>query len=454
MKTPSDSQNNWDSLREKIIGLGDHSLRKTYYPELQQKLDDLQQSEERFRATFNQAAVGIALAGLDGRWLQINRKLCDTVGYTEEELKNLTFQDITHPDDLKVSLEWFHRVLAGEIRNYSIEKRYIHKNGSTVWINLTVSLVSESSGNHKYLIAVIEDITERKRTEEALRDAYNELDKRVAERTAELVKTITALQEEVADRITAEQALQAEMRERMRTMEELRRKDQMLMQQSRQAAMGEMIGNIAHQWRQPLNTIGLYIQGLLVPGECGEFSKEHLEAGVNKAMQVIFHMSQTIDDFRNFFRPDKEMTLFRVDEVVAKTVSLVEGSYRCQQIKVEVKTKGEPLINGYPNEYSQVLLNILINARDAFLEKKIADARVELRVFTEKGKAVVTITDNAGGIPAGILDRIFDPYFTTKGPDKGTGVGLYMSKTIIEKNMNGRLTARNTGNGAEFRIEV
>ncbi|RPH72122.1 PAS domain S-box protein, partial [bacterium] len=242
--------------------------------------------------------------------------------------------------------------------------------------------------------------------------------------------------EDVTERIKSEQALQTEVAERLRAMEELRRKDRLLMQQSRLAAMGEMIGNIAHQWRQPLNSLGLIVQGLPLQYEMGDLTKESLEGDTAKAMQIISHMSRTIDDFRNFFRPDKEKVSFSVNEVVAKTVSLVDASFRELQLNIDISPTEELLIDGHPNEYSQVLLNILMNARDAFLERSVPERRVEVRLFREDGKAVVTITDNAGGIAEEILDKIFDPYFTTKGPDKGTGIGLFMAKTIIEKNMN------------------
>jgi signal transduction histidine kinase len=165
-------------------------------------------------------------------------------------------------------------------------------------------------------------------------------------------------------------------------------------------------------------------------------------------------MSQTIDDFRNYFRPDKEKLPFSVREAVDRTLSLIRDSFSSRPIQVEVISLDEPpIITGYVNEYCQVLLNILLNARDAFhLHKE--DAKVVITIGSEKERAVVTIADNAGGIPEDIMDKIFEPYFTTKGPDKGTGVGLFMSKAIIEKSMGGKITARNTGEGAEFRIEV
>jgi len=219
--------------------------------------------------------------------------------------------------------------------------------------------------------------------------------------------------------------------------------------------MGEMIGNIAHQWRQPLNTLGLIIQELPMNYELGVFTKEHLDASVSRAKQVIYHMSQTIDDFRNFFRPDKEKIPFKINDAIARTIPLIDGSFREQQITIATDAPDEIFIHGYQNEYSQVILNILANARDAFVERPTDLPRVVLiRLYRENDRAVLTITDNAGGIPEEILGKIFDPYFTTKGPDKGTGVGLFMAKTIIEKNMNGILSARNSGDGAEFRIEV
>jgi signal transduction histidine kinase len=248
--------------------------------------------------------------------------------------------------------------------------------------------------------------------------------------------------------------LREETAQRLKTLEELREKEQLLVKQSREAALGEMIGNIAHQWRQPLNSLGLLVQRPPLFYELGDLDKEFLEENARKSMQIIQHMSRTIDDFRNFFKPDKEKVRFSVRDEVTKTLSLAEGSLQGQHISIEVVAEGDPVVEGYPNEFSQVLLNILINARDAIAERAIAAPRVVITVSGEGGRAVVTIADNAGGIPEEIIDKVFDPYFTTKGPQQGTGVGLFMSKNIIEKNMGGLLTVRNLEAGAEFRIEV
>jgi len=259
--------------------------------------------------------------------------------------------------------------------------------------------------------------------------------------------------EEQRRRREAERALQEETMERLRTLEELREKERLLMLQSRQAAMGEMINNIAHQWRQPLNELGLLVQMMPLAYEAGELSRESLEESVANAMELISHMSQTIKDFMGFFRPDKDKVLFKVGQVVAKTVTFVEDSFKSQDIRIEVVTIDDPLVNGFPAGYSHVLLNILHNARDAFSERRVASPRVTITVGEENERSVVTVADNAGGIPGEIMGKIFEPYFTTKGPDEGTGVGLFMSKTIIEK-MGGVLDARNAGDGAEFRIQV
>jgi signal transduction histidine kinase len=257
-----------------------------------------------------------------------------------------------------------------------------------------------------------------------------------------------------ARHLEAERALHAETMERLRAVEALRKKEQQFMQQSRHAAMGEMIGNIAHQWRQPLNSLGLIIQQLQVCYKEGEFFKEHLDKSAGKTMDIIQHMSRTIGDFIDFFRPDKERVTFNVTKEISKSLSLIEAAFNDQRISIEVNPTGDPVIYGHPNEFSQVLLNIMINAKDAFEDRKTDSPKVTINLFTEDDRSVVSITDNAGGIPEDIMDNIFDPYFTTKGPDKGTGVGLFMSRIIIEKNMAGSLVARNTGNGAEFRIEV
>ncbi|QWV94974.1 hypothetical protein KP004_07305 [Geomonas oryzisoli] len=285
--------------------------------------------------------------------------------------------------------------------------------------------------------------------------------KETSELAEALVQASQLLQRRAAERDRAERQLsltiedlRRETAERTRAVEEVRRQEQLLTQQSRQAALGEMVGNIAHQWRQPLNALGLLVQQPLLFHELGQLDRAFLEENAAKSMEIVKHMSQTIDDFRNFFRPDKEKLRFKVCDEVAKALSLVDGSLQSLGVSLKVQQEGDPVVEGYPNEFAQVLLNILLNARDVIAERAVVAPMVQVRIGEHGGKAVLTVTDNAGGIPEEIMDRIFDPYFTTKGPQTGTGVGLFMSKTIIEKNMGGVLTACNVGGGAQFRIEV
>ena len=269
----------------------------------------------------------------------------------------------------------------------------------------------------------------------------------LAARTVELETQNTELQETYHN-------LEMETAARQRTMEELRQKDQLLIQQSRMAAMGEMLGNIAHQWRQPLNALGVKIQELGLSYEYGELDKELLHANVNMAMGILQHLSQTITVFQNFTVPDKEKSLFRVEQVIADTVQIIGESLKKNGIALDISSTGDPQIDGYPHEFSQVLMNIILNAKDAFQEHGTENPRITVQTWRENDRSVVTISDNGGGIKENIMDKIFDPYFTTKTLGKGTGVGLFLSKAIIEKNMGGRITVKSIESGSQFRIEV
>ncbi|UFS69754.1 ATP-binding protein [Geomonas sp. RF6] len=257
------------------------------------------------------------------------------------------------------------------------------------------------------------------------------------------------------------EGVKLQLEEQARSLEEANRKlqevdrdrEQTLMQQSRLAAMGEMLVNISHQWRQPLNVLGMILQTLQISFESEAMTHESVEQGVTRARQLIAHMSETIDDFRNYLSPEKAMTDFDVTQVVEKAVSLVGETL--QDVQLEMVRPAEPVVaTGYRNEYVQTLINIFVNARDAFRERTVAEPRITVSIGKKGNRSVVTIADNAGGIPDDVIGRVFDPYFSTKPPDKGTGIGLFMCKTIIEKNMNGSLSVRNTAEGAEFRIEI
>jgi signal transduction histidine kinase len=226
-----------------------------------------------------------------------------------------------------------------------------------------------------------------------------------------------------------------------------------MLAQGRQAAIGEMINNIAHQWRQPLNNLGLIIQNIKADYDSGRQTPEELTSDVNKVMETIMFMSQTINDFSSFFSPDKVKKIFYISQGLNRVIAMIEASLSKQGIQLIVEQKEEHVaVAGYFNEYNQVLLNLLSNARDALLDKRVDKPVITIRISREEGQGIVQIRDNAGGIPEEIIGQIFDPYFTTKEQGKGSGVGLYMSKTIIQEHFGGTLTAANVGSGAQFTI--
>jgi len=233
-----------------------------------------------------------------------------------------------------------------------------------------------------------------------------------------------------------------------------REKDSMLIQQNRQAALGEMLDHIAHQWKQPLNSMSLIIQYLGETASDGELTTELIEVTVSKTLVLLEHMAQTIDVFRDFYWPDKEKKVFSVKDSINQALAFIAPAFEYHSIAVELDVDPELAAFGYPKEFAQVLLNILANARDAFKARETKKPRVIIKAFSEDTNTVVTIADNAGGIPDAIIGKIFDFSFTTNESSGGTGIGLYMSKNIIEKNMSGTLSAENKDGGAQFRIEI
>ena len=227
------------------------------------------------------------------------------------------------------------------------------------------------------------------------------------------------------------------------------KKDAMMQEQTKLAAMGEMIGAVAHQWRQPLNALNINIQNLDDDFEEGLINKEFIESFIQKNTEIIQFMSDTIDDFRNFFRIDKEKVDFSVLDTLKKVLNMQSSVLKNYNIAVEII--GEDfIINGLKNEFAQVIMSLISNAKDALIENKVKNAKITINLSDDK----ITISNNGTGIDEKIINRVFEPYFTTKEQGMGTGMGLYMSKMIIENNMNGKISVENIDDGVSFTITL
>jgi len=280
-------------------------------------------------------------------------------------------------------------------------------------------------------------VRSRVRNQLELQRHRNHLEELVAQRTAELAALNEALEQRVADEV-------------LKNVE----KDHLMFQQARLAATGETLSFIAHQWRQPLNNLGLEIQALQQEFEEDGFDSALLRQFVNNGMEILTFLSSTINDFSDFFRRVDASAPFDPYQMIEKSVGLVRATFEREGISLMLLNQSATPIVGYGNEFSQVLLNILANAKDALLARQIPAPMIEIRCYRDDDNIFVTVRDNGGGIPVEILGKIFDPYFTTKFQSQGTGIGLYMAKLIIEKHMGGSLAVRNTPDGAEFLIKL
>lgn len=243
-----------------------------------------------------------------------------------------------------------------------------------------------------------------------------------------------------------------------------REKDQHILQQSRLAQMGEMISMIAHQWRQPLGSISAVAATIKLKTTLNRFdystpegreaSKEFLSEAMSKIESYVQFLTHTIDDFRNFFKPNKQKESVTLSQLVNRTLEIIGKALEINGITIKVETQATYEIFTYANEVTQVILNILKNAEDVIKERETINANILITISKEDKWQTISIEDNAGGIPEHVLPHIFEPYFSTKSEKNGSGLGLYMSKTIIEEHCGGYIVASNTAQGAKFTIKL
>ncbi len=234
--------------------------------------------------------------------------------------------------------------------------------------------------------------------------------------------------------------------------QENKRKEEIMLSQSRSAAMGDMISMIAHQWRQPIAIIAMWANNIEVDIDLDEVDNKNLKNYASNIVQQTNHLSNTIDDFKNFFKPNKEKDNVILKDVMEDCLGVISKSLENNNIMVEKNYNSDSELKIYSRELMQVYLNIIKNSKEALLENKIKDSKITIDIYENEDSIITEIKDNGSGIKESIIDKIFDPYFTTKSVTSGTGLGLYMSKMIVEKHLQGKISVKNTKSGACFTV--
>jgi signal transduction histidine kinase len=302
------------------------------------------------------------------------------------------------------------------------------------YVNIRVSLSSQKDT----LIVLFENITEITKTQQALQQVNNEnllLIKEIKEKNRQL----QTFNDEMQRLVDEEVAKNLE-------------KQHMMELQTRHAQMGEMIAMITHQWKQPLSVIQTLGSSLKMKHALGSLNAELFTEKMDNLLNQSMHMSQTVSDFQKFFTPSNKKVDFDIKETIASVLKLIEIDYTLHNIEIEVVEEDAVSVFGYENQYTQVILAILQNAKDALLSTVRDNKKITISLLREKDRSLVRIHDNAGGIPQEIIDTIFTQYVTTK--ENGSGLGLYIAKSVIENNMQGELWVKNTSEGALFSVLI
>ncbi|MBF0344516.1 MAG: PAS domain S-box protein [Nitrospirae bacterium] len=435
------ANNRWYYMQDRAIRWVDGRIvRLEFATDITERkeLELLLAQEHSFRKAIESCILaGMAATDNEGRQIYVNPSFCMMVGWSQAELIGALPPHIYWaPEDYDNIGAAMKDTIEGTAPAEGFDVLFRKRTGERFNVNILVSPLIDARGVRTGWLASVYDISERKRLEEQLKT-----------KTDVLGQLNTRLEGLVSNKL-----------------EEIRQKEQLLIQQSKMAAMGEMIGMIAHQWKQPLNAISLFVADIEDAYDFGELDKEYLSESVNKTVAQIGFLAKTIDDFRNFFKTSKVKVLFNVLTSLNDILDMFEGLFKRNDITINIKsscTDDVPLTLGYPNEFKQVILNLLNNSRDAIISmrdthkgERHVGGIIDIYISKEGQRIIITVSDNGGGIPGEVIARVFDPYFTTKSEEKGTGIGLYMSKSIIEKNMGGKLTVRNTDIGAEFMIEL
>jgi PAS domain S-box-containing protein len=335
----------------------------------------------RVKAILENAVDGIHILDLEGNVVMHSDSFAEKLGYSLEEIKDLNVVHLDHTFDRD-----FIQKLVENVDTF--ETKYKKKDGTLIDVEIKTAGV-ELDGNI-YLYASSRDVTEKNKAQE-----------------------------------------------------ELKQKDILLYQQAKMASMGEMIGNIAHQWRQPLSLISTSVTGVILKMEIGmEVQQSEVIENFNRVNDTVQFLSKTIDDFQDYLKPKQQSEEFNIKDVVLKNLKMFGKAFSNYDIEIILDMQ-DVMINNNQNELLQVVINILNNAKDALKEFKEENRKIFIATYTQDNNAIISIKDNAGGVPSDVLPKIFDAYFTTKEKSQGTGLGLYMSYQIITNRFGGTIAVAN-----------
>ncbi len=382
-------------VRRRTETLIEANGRLRYEIAARQRLDEaLMENMERFSATFEQAAVGLAHVAHDGSFLRANRKICSILGYPREELLQKNCKEITYPGDVEKTLAYIERIISGETETASLEKRYVRKDGSLVWINLTVSALRNQDGRFKYFISVIEDISERKR---------------LAERMQQNQDTLFRV--------------------------------------GRISTMGEMAAAIAHEINQPLTAIGNYAGGAIERLESTPAAAPALREAMQRIIDLSHRAAGIIKRLRDFAQGDSEQYRpLSLNQAVSESIALVQVQMQRREVNIRTLfSKDLPQVYGDILQIEQVIINLLLNAMEAMEQNARGERWLSLSTRgTEDDKVELKVHDRGAGLAPEVAQRLFEPFVTTK--HGGMGLGLSISHTIVEAHR-GRLWATSEPEG-------
>ena len=377
--------------------------------------------EDTFLDIYENSSDGIVIVE-NGRFKSCNKSISEMFGFkTKDDLLNtdLSLMSPKYQPDGQLSLIKMAKMIKRSSQDgvNSFEWLHTNINGKEFWCEIVLTKINLDG---KDLIhGAWRNISQRKKLE--LLD----------------IKTKEDLEQRVKDAV-----------------EDNMIKDRQLLHQSRLAQMGEMIGMIAHQWRQPLSAITSASTSINLKSKLGSLDSQTVQELSENINSYTKHLSDTIDDFRSFFKPNNEKEYTNYNKLLKSVLGIIDDSIENKNIKLNIDMKCDDEFNIFPNEMKQVILNLIKNAEDALVDNKVYDPYINILSYLDGKNCILEVSDNGGGIKENIIDRIFDPYFSTKTKKDGTGMGLYMSKIIVEEHCNGKLSISNSDDGAVFKISI